>query len=151
MAEQQMRRMIRHVQPGEPRPKSPEEKQYLICIAAKAGSGDYDLWDILTGRTEAYEFIKTNIYMIDFERSFILVEGCKFEERKSIYAFTKYVQDMYQDDFDIDEYIKGDWSEMDYKVDNDINLIIDSASRLSMESIMDGEYEFNTNSEEDDD
>ena len=138
-----MRQMIRHVQPGESRAKSHEEKQYLICIAATPGSGDYDIWDIVIGRTNAYEFIKDNIDMIDFERSFILVENCNLNQRKSIYAFVKYIQDLYNDGFDIDEYIKGDWSETDYKIDNDINIMVDNSSRLSMENMMDGAYEFN--------
>ena len=36
--------------------KAPEEKQYLICIAGKDGAEDE--WEIVTGRTNAYEKIK---------------------------------------------------------------------------------------------
>ena len=137
---EEMRQMIRHVKPDEPRTKSHEEKQYLICIAAKPG--DYDLWEIVIGRTNAYEFIKDNIDIIDFDRSFILVEDCNLNQRKSIYAFVKYVQDLYNDGFDIEEYIKGDWSETEYQVDNDINIMVDNSSRLSMAEMLNGEYEF---------
>ena len=38
------------------KPKSPEEKQYLICIDYL--DGDHSEWLIKTGRTESYKYIK---------------------------------------------------------------------------------------------
>ena len=121
--------------------KHPEERQYLICIRTKSGSGVQDSWDIVTGRTEAYEYIKTNIDDIDLEHSFILVESCILAERKSIYAFMKYAGEFYSDGFDIEDYIKGDWDEMDYKRNNDISLMINNNERIGMESFMNGDID----------
>ncbi len=113
--------------------KHPENRQYLICIA-----GTYDSWVIVTGRTEAYEYIKQNIDDINMEHSFILVETCTLAERKSIYAFMKYAGEFYSDGFDIEDYIKGDWDESDYKRNNDIALMIDKTERIDIEEFMDG-------------
>ena len=121
--------------------KHPEDRQYLICIQTKDGSGEQDSWIIVTGRTEAYEHIKENIDSIDMERSFILVETCALAERKSIFMFMKYAGEFYSDGFDIEDYIKGDWDEEDYKRNNDISLMIDNTERISMQSFMDGDID----------
>lgn len=117
--------------------KHPENRQYLICIAGL----NQDSWIIVTGRTEAYEYIKSNIDDINLEHSFILVESCVLAERKSIYAFMKYAGEFYSDGFDIEDYIKGDWDEMDYKMNNDISLMIDNKDRVNMESFMNGDID----------
>lgn len=131
--------MVRIVDNSKPF-KDYEEKQYLICIRSE--NYDYDMWEIVTGRTEAYNYIKDNVDLdiIDFKESFVLVENCTLNERKSIYAFMKYVGQFYEDDFDIDEYIKGDWSENDYRKDNGIDesLNINPNDRLNMADIMNG-------------
>ena len=119
--------------------KHPEDRQYLICIRAKEGSGAQDSWDFVTGRTEAYEYIKSNIDDIDMEHSFVLVESVSLAERKSIYAFMKYAGEFYSDGFDIEDYVKGDWDEMEYKRNNDMSLIIDNKDRIDMQSFMDGD------------
>ena len=121
--------------------KHPEERKYLICMRAKSGSGAWDSWDIVTGRTAAYDYIKENIDDIDMEHSFILVESCTLAERKSIYAFMKYAGDFYEDSFDIEDYIKGDWDETDYKRNNDISLIIENKDRVDMQSFMNGDID----------
>lgn len=120
--------------------KYPEDRQYLICIAST--DGDSDIWQIITGRTNAREFIKDNINIINFDESFILVEGCTLEQRKSIYAFMKHIEKFFVDDpFDIDEYIKNtDWSESEYRKHNEIDesVFIDNSERIDMGSIMNG-------------
>ena len=121
--------------------KHPEERFYLICVRGKRGSEISDAWDIVKGRTEAYEYIKEIIDDIEIERSFILVESVTLGERKSIYAFMKYAGEFYSDGFDIEDYIKGDWDEMDYKRDNDISLMIDNKDRVNMESFMNGDVD----------
>jgi hypothetical protein len=120
--------------------KHPEYRQYLICIRTKDGSGAQDFWDIVTGRSEAYELIKENIDDIDFNYSFILVESCELSKRKSIYAFMKYAGEFFSDGFDIEDYIKGDWDEEDYKRENDISLEVSNKDRINMELFMNGEY-----------
>ena len=121
--------------------KSPEEKQYLICIAGKDGGEDE--WEIVIGRTAAYERIKNSIAYIDLDHSFILVEGHPLEKRKSIYASMKHVEQFYEDNFDIEDYIKGDWSETDYRAMNDTteSLVISNDERLDMPLLMDGELQ----------
>ena len=124
------------------RAKSPEEKQYLVCIKAAVGTGCNDEWDICFGRTEAREYIKSCIDYIDFDHSFVLVESCIFADRKSIYAFMKHIEGFYEDGFDIDDYVRGDWSETDYNAANDIdNSMYDPQinSGTIMEQIMGGE------------
>ena len=119
--------------------KHPEDRQYLICIKAKQESEFQDIWDIVIGRTEAYEYIKNIIDDIDLDCSFILVESCNLSERKSIYAFMKYAGEFYSDGFDIEDYIKGDWDELDYKINNDISIMIDNKDRVDMKSFMNGD------------
>ena len=124
--------------------KDAEYKYYLICIAAKPGYGD-DMWTIVQGRSEAYQYIVDNIECINLDESFILVEGLGLENRKSIYAFCKYVEQYFTDSFDIDDYIKGDWDESEYQKRNDIDPTFNSINgrRVSMEDIMNGNTKFN--------
>lgn len=124
--------------------ENPERRQYLICISAQAGSGENDLWQLVTGRTEAYNLIKENIDYIDFFNSFILVETCKLVDRQSIYTFMKHVEKFYEEDsFDIDDYVRGDWSEDEYLKYNEIDrsLLVDSSTKLNMQDIMNGTVE----------
>lgn len=121
--------------------KTPEEKQYLICIRGKDGGTDE--WNVVEGRTEAYEYIKDNIEYIDLEKSFILVENLPFAKRKSIFAFMKYVQDNYEDNFDIEDYVHGDWDENDYKKLNGISpeLVIDQSEKLDIKDQINSNFE----------
>ena len=118
---------------------NPENKVYLLCIAGKDGADDS--WELITGRTELYETIKNSIDFIDLDRSFVLVESAKLENRKSIVAFMKYAEQFFQDSFDIDDYIKGDWDESDYRKINDIDnsFVANSNDKLDMENFMNGE------------
>lgn len=113
--------------------KNPEEKNYLVCI--KEENGD-NYWEVLTGRTEAYEFCKSYVGVIDFDRSFILVDGVKFEDRKTIYAFLKYASNFYEDNFNVDDYIYDDKYQIQNSIDED--LIVDSDTKLSIFDILNG-------------
>ena len=116
---------------------NPELKEYLLCIAGKDGADD--TWEMITGRTELYETIKNNIEWIDLERSFVLLSTAKLENRKSIVAFMKYCERFFNDSFDIEDYIKGDWSEADYAAQNNIDTMFSNNNRLNMEDFMNGE------------
>ena len=118
----------------------PEQRLYLVCIC---GNSDADEWCICKGRPETYEYIKERLDIINFEESFVLVETLKLKDRISIYTFMKKVQSNYQDNFDIDEFIKGDWDESDYRSNNGIDdrLLVDNNSKFSMEQLMDGNIE----------
>lgn len=118
---------------------NPEERTYLLCICGKNGD---DMWTLLRGRTSAYELIKNEIDNIDLEESFILVESAKLCNRKSIYAFMKHVEQFYQDSFDIEDYVSGDWIVDDYDEketvnDIDASLNIDEP-KLNMIDFMNG-------------
>ena len=53
----------------------------------------------------------------------------------------KYAEQFFQDSFDIDDYIKGDWDESDYRKINDIDnsFVANSNDKLDMENFMNGE------------
>ena len=122
--------------------KTPEEKQYLVCIRGKDGGTDE--WNILEGRTDAYEYIKANIEYIDLDKSFILVENLPLSKRKSIFAFMKYVQDNYEDGFDIEDYVNGDWDENDFKNMNGISpefAAVDQSAKLDIRDQINGNFE----------
>ena len=119
--------------------KNPEDKIYLLCIAGKDGAPDS--WELITGRTELYETIKNSIDFIDLERSFTLVESAKLENRKSIVAVMKYLEQFYNDSFDIEDYIKGDWDEEDYRknYDMDNSFVVNDDDVVDMENFLNGE------------
>lgn len=117
--------------------KGPEEKEYLVCLS----SSYEDHWSICIGRKEAYMYIKESLYAdqcIDVEESFVLTETHRLNDRRSLYKFIKYCQELYNDGFEIDDYIITDTDDT-YKNNVDNELSIDIDSRLSMQSIMNGE------------
>lgn len=117
--------------------KNAEDKVYLLCIAGKDGAEDS--WELITGRTELYDTIKNSIDFIDLQKSFVLVESAKLENRKSIVAFMKYAEQFFNDSFDIEDYIKGDWDEEEYRKNNDIDTsFIANNDRLDMEDMLNG-------------
>lgn len=120
--------------------KNPENKQYLICIASIPDSGVEDEWCIVNGRRAAYEKIVESIDYIDLRYSFVLVETCTLSDRKSIYTFMKYMENFYNEGFDIDDYVKGDWSEQEYIENNEIDPIYieNNNQKVSLMDIMNG-------------
>ena len=54
----------------------------------------------------------------------------------------KYMENFYNDAFDIEDYVKGDWSEQEYRHHNDIDQdyvnAINSSNGVTMEDIMNG-------------
>ena len=129
-------KMVDTINPNKKMEKTPEEKKYLVCIETRSNNRD-SFWEILTGRSEVYEYIKNIIDIIDFENSFILVENCILEERKSIYAFMKYAKKFYlHDDFDIDDYIDDEIEYDNKNIDESIN--VDKSSIVSMADILNG-------------
>lgn len=120
---------------------SPDDKVYLVCLLDK-DTGTKE-WEFIKGRMNAYEYIKDYIEYIDFDKSFILAETLTLKDRKSIYAFMKFVSDQIEDSFDINDYIKGDWNEADFIHDNSVanELSIDPTERLNMQDIINGTVE----------
>lgn len=122
MSEIKLKEMMKPVK------KDAEDKSYLICIRGK--DGESDSWDIVIGRTEAYKLIKNSIEFINLEESFILVETTPLSKRKSIYAFMKFAEQFYNDSFDIEDYVIGDYDD-----------VSDNEYVLTMESILNNEIE----------
>ena len=90
--------------------KGPEEKEYLILFV-DIEDPERNWFNLVTGRTEAYQEIRNNIEAIDIHKSSILVEGVVLEKRISVYAFMRHVQDkgfFEGESFDIEDYNVGD-------------------------------------------
>lgn len=92
---------VRRIKPG-------ENNRYLLLI--KIPNSDETYWEFITGRENAYEYIKNNIIEIDVDESFIIVNKLKeidFDRLHTIYGFVKYVKetDSIVDEFDIDDYV----------------------------------------------
>lgn len=87
----------------------PEERQYIFLLS---NNDDLYEWVSLIGRTEAYEWIKSNIdiYEFDPDNSIVLTENVAFKDALSITKFIKYLKNasIFEDDFDIDYYRTGE-------------------------------------------
>jgi len=113
--------------------KDPEEKVYLICI-----SGETQYWSLEIGRSNARQFIIDNISDINFEESFIIVEGVDLLDSISIYVFMKHIEQYYPEDtFDIDDYVKGDWEEEYINNYNEVDNIFNNKSFNLKDVILD--------------
>ena len=135
-----------------------EAKDYLVCINLDWIETE-PVWSICHGRTETYEYIKDNIMCahgyagggshgeiyLSTTEAFVLVDGLPLKDRKSIYAFMKYVQQFYDDGFNIDDYVdlnilvqeSDDESEAHQVAPHEIYQILDSG--ISMEEFMGGQ------------
>lgn len=123
-----------------------ERKEYLCCLSLHTDNEEFQEYEILTGRTEAYEYIRQYIESyseVDMLKSFVLVDGLPLSERKSVYAFMRYVQQFYDDGFDIDEYITdevredlSEYQNTDASEPSKSDLMFDGAQRVSMEEFM---------------
>ena len=134
----EMRQMIINTDKSKPYDDGRLKRQ-LICIKSKYSE---DSWDFIEGREDAYEYIKDRIDDIDFETSFIVVSSQKIDDRKSIYAFMNYAKKFFPDDtFDIDDYVKGDWNEDDFRASNNMDPLftnIGDEEKLDMISVLNG-------------
>ena len=113
--------------------KDPEDRIYLVCLR----TDNNDMWELCNGRSDAYTYIRDALDStnVDLRQSFILVENCKLYDRKTIYEFLKHIQAMYEDGFDIDEYIRENSIEYDTHVE-DIEPMIDNSQIITMSQLM---------------
>lgn len=79
----------------------PENKQYLLLLYFK---DDTKTFEVITGRTETYNYIKNTIFDYDLDKCQILVEGQKLETCKTVRAFMKHMENYFDDGFNIDDY-----------------------------------------------
>ena len=115
--------------------KDPENKLYLVCITRLDNSQE---WDLIIGRSRVYEYIKDAIDDINFDKSFVLSDGMTLDKRKSIPNYMTVVSKYMGEEFDIEEYIDGDWDEEDFWTEDNLPSVlrISNADRLSMIDLM---------------
>lgn len=134
MAEKQLVKMASVVK------QNPDNKVYLICLRTNEG----DMWDIVEGRYEAWEYIKDKcIYHgVNVEESFILVDSLTLPKRKSVYDFMKYTETLLEDTegFDIEDYVDGDVVESTEPEAEIVESDISPNAQLSMQDFMNGSY-----------
>ncbi len=92
---------VRRIKPG-------ENIKYLLLI--KVPNSDETYWEIITGRENAYNYIKNNITEIDVDESFIISNKLKeinLDNLHTIYDFVQFVkkENDIVDEFDIDDYV----------------------------------------------
>ena len=123
-----------------------EHKEYLCCLTINIDGNMEQEHEILMGRTEAYEYLRQYIETypeLNMLNSFVLVDGLPLSERKSIYAFMRYIQQFYDDGFDVDEYITDEtkaeleaYLNMDKYEHRETDPMFDDVQRVSMEEFM---------------
>lgn len=110
---------VRRIKPG-------EDIKYLLLI--KVPNSDETYWKIITGREEAYQYIKDNRADIDIEESFIVANKIEIDldRMHTIYGFIKFVKEKNDivDEFDIDDYIS------DINNASDIGIGLESAGKV---------------------
>lgn len=90
-------------------PKNPEERQYIILYSTIGEDGH--MWEAMTGRSTAYQWIVDNIEdcEIDPNQSFVLVDNVPYKDALTVTAFVRYLKNAELvslfDGFDIDDYI----------------------------------------------
>jgi hypothetical protein len=90
-------------------PVDPEERQYIILMYNPEANDSFDyIWASMTGRTEAYNYIKDNILLIGFDpdQSLVLTENVPYKDAKTVTQFIQYLQNglVEEDDFNIEDY-----------------------------------------------
>ena len=100
-------------------PENPEEKQYIM-LYMDLGYDDENLgveefplrWEAVTGRTNAYENIKTNAAVIDIDRSLVLAETVSVKDSLSVRQFMDYLKNsniINDESFDINDYAGSEY------------------------------------------
>lgn len=124
-----------------------EEKKYLIFYIAIDDDGyEYKSFEMVTGRTAAYDFIKGMASSLNMHESMILVEGVPLEDATSVYNFIIHIkQFMPPDSFDIDDYTVGDKeSENEYNNTNINNEALNIWNNVASGSVESNNNEYNS-------
>lgn len=88
-------------------PVDPEHKQYLFLLYDEYSEDNICRWEVVEGRSRAYEFVKENIELYNPKKSLVLTDNVALKDALSIYQFVIHLQNsnLVEDDgFDIDEY-----------------------------------------------
>lgn len=88
----------------------PEDKTYVILYYMTIDTGeDIKSFEVVTGRENAYEYIKGIVEYLDIHESKIMVDNIPYSKAISIYEFMKLMSNhFFEDSFDIEDYNIGD-------------------------------------------
>lgn len=103
--------------------KSHEEKVYLFLYQVSIDGEEHHIYEIVTGRTDAYESMKAMVGTndVDIHNSYAIVEGRSIEKMISIYEFAKAMEPLFKDNFDIEDYNTDDDDSQDQDVNENVN------------------------------
>lgn len=96
---------VRFIKDGE---IPPEKREYLILYYSEIENEEVKSFEIITGRKEAYEFVKSIVEFVDIHESKVLVSNGTLENAKTVYEYMKLMEVYFEDSFDIEDYNMGD-------------------------------------------
>lgn len=89
-------------------PDDPEQRNYIVLYHDISDNEDQFpmRWESYAGRTEAYEALKLNLAVIDFDESLVLVDNVALKDALTVRQFIEYLKNanLYQDDIDLSDY-----------------------------------------------
>lgn len=91
-------------------PEDPETRQYVILMYLNDSDDNAQcIWDSMSGRSAAYEYIKQyiDIYRFNPDKSVVITDNVPFKDALSVTQFVKYLQNgnlVDDEDFNIDDY-----------------------------------------------
>lgn len=94
-------------------PVHPEERQYVFLLFDNEDN-EYPRWESVVGRSEAYRFVKQNIYCMDPRESVVLTDNVPLKDALSVYQFIRHIKNsglVPEDDFEIDDYVLHDFED----------------------------------------
>lgn len=88
----------------------PEDKTYIILYYMTIDTGeDIKSFEVVTGRKNAYEYIKGIVEYLDIHDSKVMVDNVPYAKAISVYEFMKLMSNHFMEDsFDIEDYNIGD-------------------------------------------
>jgi hypothetical protein len=94
-----------------------QQRWYLVMWVYNDGSGDKG-FEFVQGQAHARQLIKNLIDQIDIKQSFIINEVTGFGEaggKPSVYDFMNATQPLYDDGFDINEYLDSESTDREFE------------------------------------
>lgn len=90
-------------------PDDPEQKQYVVLYTDIDFSEDYETplrWESYIGRINCYEAIKSNLSIVNIDKSLVLVDNVALKDSLSIREFIEYLinANIVDDEIDLSEY-----------------------------------------------
>lgn len=88
-------------------PIDPEERQYIFLLYDE-NSYDYQMWDSVVGRSNAYQYVKDHIELMDPKISVVLTDNVAFKDALTVYQFVNHLKNselVEDDEFNIDDWI----------------------------------------------